>query len=180
MIQVLRRGEQLKVFNDARIPVRGIMRHLFEHRRRALATTISERVRHLRTLAEFRSRPGEDAARPDEIADVGHDPFGARLDELIVVELCHILFEHIDLLGDDREKSLERLALLRIAQAINGGQERVEFLRIKTHSITSRLSGRGSSVTSSAATTCPPPICGIAASISIFSIMAFTLEIGYT
>src|SRR5205085_624333 len=156
-------GEQLEELDDVCVPARRIARELFEHGGCAFAPPVGERVRDLRAIAETGSGPSEQTARTDQIADVRHNPFGARLDELIVIELRQVLFEHADLFGDDRKQRLERFALFRVARAIDGRQQRVELLYVEAHGNTSNLSGLGSSVSSSAAKTLSVPANGAAA-----------------
>ena len=51
----------------------------------------------------------------NEIADVRHHPWRAGFDKLIVVKLRQIFFQHANLIGNDRQQRLERLALVGIA-----------------------------------------------------------------
>src|SRR2546421_3934684 len=163
VFHVLRRRKQLKKLDDVCIPARRIARELFEHGGRTLASPVGERVRDLCAVAETSIGPSEECARADQIADVRHSPLGAGLDELIVVELRQVFFQHADLFGDDREQRLERFASFRVARAIDGRQQRVEFLYVEAHASTSSLSGLGSSVSSSAAKTLSVPASGAAA-----------------
>ena len=76
----------------------------------------------------------------------------AGFDELVVVELLQILFEHRDLFGDDRQQRLEGPALFRVPQAIDRREQLDQFPRVEAHEITFSSSKlRASSVSSSAA-----------------------------
>ena len=87
----------------------------------------------------------------DQIADIGRDPTGTGLDELVVVKLVDVLFEHGKLVGKGGQKGAQRRALFGIAQAVHRWHQVIQALRGQTgHGITSTKSkGAGSSVKSS-------------------------------
>src|SRR5207249_147832 len=62
-------------------------------------------------------------------ADVGHDPFVASLDEPIVVELGGVGLDAFELAFDHREQGAQRLTLVGVADAVQGGQQLVQPLR---------------------------------------------------
>src|SRR6185503_7019933 len=68
-------------------------------------------VRYERALGERGPRECEDSASADQVTNVRNDPFGAGLNEQIVVELIEILLQHSRLFGDYRQQRLERTSL---------------------------------------------------------------------
>ena len=94
------------------------------------------------------------AAVADQVADVGHDPVGARLDELVVVELRQVLFQRADLLGQHGHQRLQRPALFGVAHAIDRGEEVEE--RFSVHHATAKSMSPAASVSSSAGEEVPP------------------------
>src|SRR5262249_33592533 len=159
-------AEQFKKFNCARVPAGHVPRELFQHRRRAFAPAEADRVRDLRALAANLRHDVVQRAIADQIAEVRHDPIRAGFDELVVVKLRQIFFEHARLIGDDGQQRLERLASLGVPGAINRRQQFVNAFAIEAHAITpSSSSGAGSSVSNSLATMLPSAsISGSAAS----------------
>src|SRR5205807_7230695 len=94
-----------------------------------------------------------------QVANVGDDPLCTSLDELVIVELCQVLFKYGDLFSNDLQERLLgklycaivsfllRIAeretifdLLQIANSIHCRQQVIEGFQVETHSITSRLS----------------------------------------
>ena len=62
----------------------------------------------------------------DQVADVGHHPVLAGLDEPVLVELGDVVFDDVHLLGDHLQQGAQRIALLGVAQAVDGRQQVVE------------------------------------------------------
>ena len=62
----------------------------------------------------------------DQVADIGRHPRRTGFDELVVVELVEVFLHGRDLFSDDGEQLAQRVALLRIADAVDGGQQFVE------------------------------------------------------
>ena len=63
----------------------------------------------------------------DQVADVGRDPVGAGLDELVVVELLDPLGDHVDLVADHLDELAQHAVLLGVADAQHRGQQAVEL-----------------------------------------------------
>ena len=125
--------EPLKELNHPRVPAGDVARQLLEHGRRAFAPPVRDGVGDLGARAD--GARGHAVQRPvaDQVADVGRHPLGAGLDELIVVELVEILAQHRDLFGDDAAQRFERLALLRVANAVKRRQQIIKFFRFGIH-----------------------------------------------
>ena len=82
----------------------------------------------------------------DQVADVGRDPVGAGLDELVVVELLDVLLERLELAARSAPISARSGSpCCVVAHAVDGGQQRVEALGGRgAHGISSsRSSGPG-------------------------------------
>ena len=75
------------------------LRQLLEHQRRALAPAIGDGVGDLGARRGDLRRHAVQRPIADQVADIGRDPVGAGLDELVVVELLDILLERGELLG---------------------------------------------------------------------------------
>jgi hypothetical protein len=103
VVHVLRRDQMLEELDDARVPPGDVARQLLQHGGCSLAPAKRNGMRHLGARARDPGRNSMQPAIADQVADVRHDPFGAGLDELVVIELVEILFEHGDLLGQDTE-----------------------------------------------------------------------------
>src|SRR5215469_10258447 len=99
MLHVLRGGEQFEILDHAGIPVGHVARQLLNNRSRALAPSIRNSVGNLRPLAESRAWKHLQAPSANKVSNVGHDPFGASLYELIVIQLVQILFKDRQLLS---------------------------------------------------------------------------------
>ena len=59
----------------------------------------------------------------------GRDPLGARLDELVVVELLEVLVERCRARAQSRQQRAQRLAVLRVAHAVDRRQQPIERRR---------------------------------------------------
>ena len=97
---------------------------------------------------------GQSIHRPvaDQVADIGYDPVGAGLDELIVVQLRQILVQNRDLCGDRGQQRAQRTAVLGVAHPIDGGQQPRQLVNVEAHGlIPASCSGPGSRVSNSAA-----------------------------
>ena len=163
VVHVLRGAQALEVFDRAGVPAGDIARQLFEHQRRALASAQGNGVRHFGARAGGLGRGLVQAAVADEVADVGHRPLGAGLDEQIVVELFQALVGHGQLLGEHADELFQRAAIqplgsgqLGVADAVDGRQQLEQFLRVGTHGSTSSSIGSVARVSSSAA--CGTPV----------------------
>ena len=78
---------------------------LLEHRRRALAPAVADRVRDLGPRRRDLRHDAVQRPVADQVADVRRDPRRAGLDELVVVELLEALGEHVDLVGERRRRA---------------------------------------------------------------------------
>src|SRR5690606_24845016 len=76
------------------------------------------RLMHMRRVEQRR--------RADEVADIGDDPRGSRLNEGIVPEVADIRLYRVRLSLNDAKQRPQRLALLRIPFAVEGRQQVVE------------------------------------------------------
>ena len=120
MGEVLRGAEPLEVLHARGGPAGELERQVLDRGQRALPPTVVQGVRDQRALP-----PG---ARPDrvqesyaeQVAEVGHDPVGAGLDEGVVVELREVGGDDVALLAQDLEECLEHAGLvgLRVALAV--------------------------------------------------------------
>ncbi len=165
VVHVLRDGQLLEELHHVRGPACHVASELFQHARRPLAPSIRDGVRHLSARAADLRHHTVQAPMADEIAEIGHDPVGTRLDELVVVELFEVLFEHQRLAGNHVQQLAQRPARLRITHPVYDRQQAVQPLCVEAHVIASSLaSGAGSSINSSADCTCPSaPSAGMAA-----------------
>ena len=138
MIHVLCPAQQLEKLHRPRRPAGDIARQLFEHRCRALAAAIADGIGHIGARRGHIRHHAVQGAIADEITDVGRHPRRAGFDELVVVELFEVFLHGCHLLGDDGEQLAQRIALLRIADAMDGGQQFVEAVGGRVHGISSR------------------------------------------
>ncbi len=175
---MLRGGEQLEVLDNMRIPLCHVADELFQQRDRAFALAVADRVGNVAPQARRRACARQLIAH--QVADVGDGPFRARLDKLIVVELCQVFLQHSDLFRKHLHQRVERHLefvdsawaylteqrgvagqLLQVADAIDGGQEIIQGIEVKAHGISSRMSkGCFGSMSSSSAGVMLPPVCG--------------------
>ena len=86
MVHVLRRRQPREELDRARRPAGGVARELLQHDRGALAAAVGDRVGHIRARADPGRLDRPDRAHAEQVADIGHDPFVAGLDEPVVVE----------------------------------------------------------------------------------------------
>ena len=122
VLEVLVPVEQREELDDVRAPAGDVARQLLEHRRRALAAPVVDRLGDVGAHADRARRlqvgPGEVGEQrlrrrrggrevevvqrdvADEVADVGHDPALAGLDEEVVPELLRVVAQRVGLLGD--------------------------------------------------------------------------------
>ena len=141
VVDVLRPAKQPVELDRAGRPAGHVARQLLQHRQRALAAAIADRVGHLAprdqdlvARAALRAAHLSWLARfmhkliADQIADVRHDPILRRLDEPVVVELANVLLDDGDLLADDGQQRLERVALVGVADAVDGRQQIVQAI----------------------------------------------------
>ena len=69
----------------------------------------------------------------DQIGDVGYHPIFTGLDEPVVVEPGDVFLDHIDLFRDYPQQGLERLALFRVADAMDSGEQFVQPIYVRAH-----------------------------------------------
>ena len=138
MIHVLRPTQQLKEFYRPRRPAGDIPRQLLEHGCRTLAAAIADGVGHIGARRRYIRYHAVQGAVADEITDIGCHPRRAGFDELVVVELFEVFLHGCHLLANDGEQFAQRIALLRIADAVDGGQQFVETVGGRVHGISSR------------------------------------------
>ena len=136
VIHILRPAQNLKALDYSRRPTGHVARQLFEHGRGALAPAKGDGVRDFGARARDFRHHAVQAPVADQVADVRHDPIAAGFDELIVVKLIEVLFEHSRLLGDHRKQLAQRPALLGVARPIDRRQKLVQFLCVEAHAIT--------------------------------------------
>src|SRR5678815_1478233 len=140
VVDVLRPAEQLEELDRARGPAADLAGELLEQRERALAPARRDQVGDLAA----RDQDATDCAargrrwaglgdRPvaDQIADVRNDPVIGGLDEPVLVELGDVVLDDIDLLGDDLEQGLERIAAVCVPDANDRRQERIQAIEAR-------------------------------------------------
>ena len=148
VVQVLGRREQLEGLVGPGGQAGDVARELLQHRGRALAAPVRDRVRHLAPRAERLAGQAGDA---EQVADVGEHPRRARLDELVVVEPSQALLEHRRLVADHVEQLGERPPLLLVADAVDRGEQLGQALGgRRAHGRTTTSPGRRSRTSSSA------------------------------
>ena len=150
VVHVLRGHDALEILHGARVPAGHVARELLQHQRRALAPAQGDGVRHLGARAGHLGRDAVQALVADEVADIGHGPVGAGLDEQVVVELLQAFPGHRDLLGQHADQLFERPALqaqglrkLGVADAVDGRQQFKERLGVGGHGISLRAAPCG-------------------------------------
>jgi hypothetical protein len=163
VVEVLSRGEDLEGLDGRNGGARDLAGGVGERVERALALTEGDGVGDEAARGGV-ADVGDQAAGADQLGEVGDGPGLAGFDEEIVVKAVEIVFEDAGLLGEDRDQRAERVALLGVADAVDGGEQRVErggveagweggvaHVRHAGHAVIStKASGRGSSVRSSA------------------------------
>ena len=145
MVEVLVPDKQLEHRDRVALPARDVAREAAEHRQRALAPAPVDRVGDVGAAADAGHLV--DRRVRDEVADVRHDPFGARLDEEVVPQPVEVGAEQVDLLRDELQAAPPAR---RSARRRGSGRRRqqVEQRRHVAHSVTVRFDA--SSVASSA------------------------------
>ena len=157
VIHELRGDELLEELHRARWKVGDVVRELLEHQRRALAPAIGDRVRHFRARRGDACRDAMQRPVADQIADVRRHPVGARLDELIVIELIEVFFDGAQLARDELHERVQRLARGVVAQAVDRREQPIQSGGVERHGISSkRSSAPGSRVSSSSGAGSPP------------------------
>ena len=164
-----------RVFHRHHRQVRCFRGGMFQRPQRALARPERQRVGH----AGAQVQPVGDVlqpAHPQEVAQIGHDPWRAGFDKGVVVKIVQRLIRDLRLTRDQRcerpqgaeilgharvgrgDAAPDRRALGCIGQPHMGGQKSKDILKCQVHAATSRCRRAGSSVSSSAATGSAP--CG--------------------
>jgi hypothetical protein len=141
VVNVLVPSEMSKVFHRACGPPSYIVCQLFQQREPAFAPAVPNCVGNLaprnkdaiersgllgrvtRACARFSRR-----LIPDEIANVRQSPFLCRFDEPVVVKLANVIFNGINLLGNDTQQRLKGKVPFRIAHAIYRRQQLIEAI----------------------------------------------------
>ena len=147
VLEVLAPAEELEELDGVRRPARDVAGELLEHRQRALAAPVGDRLGDVRPAADGEGGAGRaaqvgDSSRAvssrsvaqqivaDEVADVRDDPAAAGLDEQVVVELRDVPLDDVDLLGDDPQEGAEDVALVGVLVAVDRRQQLEEPLPV--------------------------------------------------
>ena len=118
VVHVLRRRQALEELDRARRPAGDVARQLLQHHRRALAAAVCDGVGDEGARADAGRRHRPDRPYAQQVAQVGHDPLVAGLDEPVVVEAADVGFDAFQLGLDDAQQRAQRLALVGVAQAV--------------------------------------------------------------
>src|SRR5215212_8773259 len=161
VVHVLRGGEHPEELDGVGGPAGYVSGQPLQNGHRAFAPAVRYGIRHLRAAAR-RTVQLVQPAHAHKVADVGHHPLRARLDEQVIVELREVLLDHGRFPGYDREQRPEGevpaeavSTALRVSYAVDRGQEIVELPVPEAHPVASRLNSSGSSLSSSAGSTLP-------------------------
>lgn len=156
LVDWLRHAEQLIKLDRARRPAGHVVREHFEQRERPFTPSRCDRVRDLapgnQYLVERAAFGGAHIAWfagfvhklvADQVADVRHHPIFAGLNEPILVKLRDVVLDHVHLLADHAQQRAQRIALVRVARAINNGQQVVKAVGIfhRGTSVSTRVCG---------------------------------------
>ncbi len=133
MMQALVDREAAEILDHPHRPRGHVGAQLLERDDGALAPAVADSVGDLGTATRRARHAGQQRRPADEIADIGHDPGRASLDEFVAVKAAQILLQHADLLGDDPEQRLQLRARRRVAGAVDRRKERVNLLGAEAH-----------------------------------------------
>ena len=113
-------------------PARYVAGQLLENDPGALGLPIGQRIGDIgpeAALAELAQRPG-----PDQVADIGHGPVLAGLDEPVVVELIGVALDQLELPRQDLHQRQQRAPLVGVAGGDVARQQLVQPVdRTVTH-----------------------------------------------
>ena len=130
VVEFLGRRQERKELDGFGRPTTDVARQALEDRRGPLAPAVGQRVRDDGALREGRAAGRWDQPlHPEQVADVGHHPLIAGLDEPVLVQLVDVILQCLELLLKDREHRLENIALVRIGDAVDRREEVVEPVR---------------------------------------------------
>ena len=156
MIEMLHPAEPAVELHRARRPAGGIAGQVFQQRQRALAPTRVDRVGDVGARRQHAAETAIAAAVlaqrgrlrqqgvTEQVADVRHHPVVAGLDEGVVVQPRDVLLQHVGLARQHTQEVAQRIALLRIAHAVDHRQQVVQAIRLRAHGApSSSLRGHG-------------------------------------
>ena len=126
VLEVLAPADELEELDGVRGPAGDVARQLLEHRQRALAAPVGDRLGDVGAAADGVAQ----RVVADEVADVGDDPRAAGLDEEVVVELRDVVLDDVDLLGDDPQQRAQDVALVGVLVAVDGRQQLEEAVGV--------------------------------------------------
>ena len=104
VVHVLGVAEKAEEFDGMGAPAGGVAGQFLHDQQGALAAAEGDGVGDLGTWVVDGGVDASDGLVADEVADIGDDPGGAGLDELVVVELVEVVGDDGDLLLDDGEQ----------------------------------------------------------------------------
>ena len=154
VLEVLAPADQLEELDGVRGPARDVAGELLEHRQRALAAPVGDRLGDVRPAAHGVAQ----RIVADEVADVRDHPRAARLDEQVVVELRNVALDDVDLLGDDPQQGAQDVALVGVLVAVDG-REQLEEAVVDGHFLPPPKILMMSKLTTPP--TAPPFVCGM-------------------
>src|ERR1700730_6952309 len=98
MVQVLGRGKKLEELHLSRRPSGHVKGKLLQHGCRAFAAAKTQSVGYLSASAECIRTGCVNWTHVQQVANIRHDPFGARLDEPVFIEVRNVLLNRVVLL----------------------------------------------------------------------------------
>ena len=119
-------NEALELLNHNGGAAGDVVGQLLHGQERSLAAAVADGVGHLGAAVGAAEGDGVDGIEADQLADVGNGPGRAGLNELIVVELPHVLANDGGLALQDREECFKLAALQGVAGAEDRRQQRID------------------------------------------------------
>ena len=126
MVHVLGGGEALEEFDAPRRPSGDVAGQLLQHRHGPLAAAVAQGVGHVAAQVDVGFADGLDRRDAEQIANIGHHPRLAGLDEPVVVELVDVPLDGGEFGVDDGQQRPERAVVLGVAGSVEGGEQVVQ------------------------------------------------------
>ena len=149
VIQMLHPAEPAVELHRARRPAGGVAGQVLQQRQRALAPPRVDGVGHVGARRQHAAEAGVATAVraqrgrlrqqriTEQVAEVRHHPIVAGFNECVVVQPRDVLLQHVGLARQHAQEIAQRIALLRIAHAVDHRQQVVQAIGTRSHGVAS-------------------------------------------